>query len=402
MAFASSGSPRATGAVSQMSNPTFYPTRLVFWEPTRSPHKENLFEALIAIAPDMEIVCCAHADLPPERRAQGWSVGQRVSFATVVAPTLEQIDELVREKTDHTLHIFSGVRWRSSIVEGLKAIKRYRAKFAIMSEPRVLDDWRGVLRVCQSWLTEGWLRRHVEFVLAQGRNGPPWFRLAGYANERIFPFAYFVDPPALRSSALEQSLRDTRTMHVGYVGRLITMKGVRFLVEAIAKLGDHVSLTIVGAGQEETRLRHACSNRNVNAVFTGVVPIHEVGRLMCQFDVLVLPSISKSDGWGVVVSEALMSGTAVIATSCVGASVMVDEPLFGRCVPPGDSDAIARAVQELAATDSFSGETRSRRRTLARKLLSAEGGARHLIDILQWKFAGGARPNPFYDSVGSD
>ncbi len=375
--------------------------RIIFWEPSISPHKADFFSAIATIAPEIEVICCANNELSKERQAQGWSIKPTNVFRTIVAPSQAQIEQLVGEQVDGTLHIFSGIRWVPSIVAGLKAVKNHRARFAIMSEPRVRDGWKGALRILHSWLTEGWLRRHTEFVLAQGRNGPPWFRSVGYPENRIFPFAYFVDPPKQLAATDESTSGTDRLIQIGYVGRLVKMKGVFDLVTAAAKLGSSAQLSIVGSGPEQEALKVACTGLQLDAAFLGVLPIQEVGSFMRKLDVLVLPSTSTDDGWGVVVSEALMCGTAVIATPCVGASLMLGEPLFGRCVPAKSPDAIADAVLELQASSAFTVQARSKREVLARSRLSAEGGARHLLEIINWRFGDGLRPVPFYESKDS-
>jgi glycosyltransferase involved in cell wall biosynthesis len=372
--------------------------RIVFWEPCTSPHKSDLFSALVAIAPDIEVICCANNELSIDRQAQGWTVKLTNAFRTIVAPSQAEIDQLVSEQANSTLHIFSGIRWVPSIVAGLKAVKRNRARFAIMSEPRVREGWKGAMRFLHSWLTESWLRRQAEFVLAQGRNGPPWFRSVGYPDDRIFPFAYFVDPPKQLASAGEKPRAADLPVQIGYVGRLVKMKGVFDLIVAVGKLGSSAQLSIVGSGPEEQALKTACAELQLDAKFIGVLPIQEVVGFMRKLDVLVLASTSMDDGWGVVVSEALMCGTAVIATPCVGASVMLDEPLFGRCVPAESPDSIANAVRELQASAAYTAEARSKREVLARSRLSAEGGASHLLEIIRWRLGVGQRPAPFYEA----
>jgi glycosyltransferase involved in cell wall biosynthesis len=212
----------------------------------------------------------------------------------------------------------------------------------------------------------------------------------------VLPFAYFVDPPKQVSDSVALSPRQDDSIQIGYVGRLVKMKGVFDLVVAVAKLGKSAKLRIVGMGPDEQALKALCKQLHLDVDFLGVLPITEVGIFMSQLDVLVLASTSKDDGWGVVVSEALMCGTAVIATPCVGASVVLDAPMFGRCVPVNSPDAIAQAVQDLTEAGAFSEANRLERRTAARQLLSADAGARHLRDILQWRFAGGVKPLPFY------
>lgn len=381
-----------------MKHPQSLPLcRIVFWEPCTSPHKADFFSAIATIAPDIEVICCADSELSKERQAQGWAIEPTNTFRTIVAPSHTEIDQLVIEQANSTLHIFSGIRWVPSIIAGLNAVKRNRSRFAIMSEPRVREGWKGSLRFLHSWLTESWLRRHAEFVLAQGRNGPPWFRSVGYPDDRIFPFAYFVDPTTNLTSTETKSRDADLPIQIGYVGRLVKMKGVFDLVAATAKLGSSAQLSVVGSGPEEQALKITCTELQLDTKFLGVLPIQEVGNFMRKLDVLVLASTSKDDGWGVVVSEALMCGTAVIATPCVGASLMLNEPLFGRCVPAGSPDSIANAVRELQASAAYTAEARSKREVLARSRLSAAGGAKHLLEIISWRFDDGLRPVQFYE-----
>ncbi|WP_047549757.1 glycosyltransferase [Methylotenera sp. G11] len=370
--------------------------RIVFWEPCISPHKEDFFSAIKNIKPDIEVICCANSNLSSERQSQGWRIKTSDKFQTILSPNQAQIDQLVTEYLDTTLHVFSGIRWVPSIIAGLKSVKRNRAKFAIMSEPRVREGWKGELRFLHSWLTEGWLRKNSQFVLAQGGNGPSWFKSVGYPENKIFPFAYFIDPPKQLDS-LSHKLRDSNLLiHVGYVGRLVKMKGVFDLINAVAKLGSVVQLSIVGSGSEEQALRTKCQELHLDANFLGVMPIQEVSSFMNKLDVLVLASTSK-DGWGVVVSEALMTGTAVIATPFVGASIVLSKSSFGKCVPAKSPDSIAQAIIELQSQDAYSEDMRIQRAILARQCLSAESGARYFLDIIEWRFLLAARPAPFYE-----
>jgi glycosyltransferase involved in cell wall biosynthesis len=141
-------------------------------------------------------------------------------------------------------------------------------------------------------------------------------------------------------------------------------------------------------------LGRICIDLNIDAEFRGVLPNHEIGRFMQSVDVLLLPSITK-DGWGVVVSEALMCGTAVVATNCVGASLMLAVPLFGRCVPALSPKAIAQAITDLRNSGSFSSQSRTARANCARRFLSADAGAKYLMEIIAWRFGSSMKPHHF-------
>lgn len=379
------------------ANPIPKITRIIFWEPSVSPHKADFFAAMAKISPNIEVICCAQSQLSEDRKVQGWTIKYTESFRTIIAPSKNEIDQLVHEQVGSSLHIFSGIRWVPSIVAGLKSVRMHKAKFAIMSEPRVAEGWKGKLRFLQSWLTEGWLRRNAAFVLAQGRNGPPWFTSVGYSADCVFPFAYFIDPPSAILNEAQSTSLPNRPIQIGYVGRLVEMKGIFDLVAAVGKLGNTAHLKIAGTGPQEGELQTRCNDLHINAEFLGVLPMIEVCNFMQKLDLLVLASTEK-DGWGVVVSEALMSGTAVIATPCVGASLVLDGRFFGECVPAESPDAIAQAIRKLKDIGAFSPELRKQRAKLAQKFLSADGGARHLLAIIQWKFAEAERPAPFYET----
>lgn len=377
--------------------------RIIFWEPCVSPHKSDFMQAVSRALPDVEIVCCADSDVPLDRKAMGWSASDNNEIKTIIAPGAEEIRQLVYERHPGTFHVFSGIRHLATLLDGLRAVKACSARFAILSEPRVREGWRGGLRYLQSWLTEGWLRSHCELVLAIGRNGPPWYLSVGYPFDKVFPFAYFVAPPRVSHSSSGETGGDgLPAVRVGYVGRLVAMKGVFDAVQAVATLKQPARLTLVGTGPDEAALKKACLENGIDADFRGVLPMESIGEVMSQLDVLVLASTSSDDGWGVVVSEALMSGAAVIATSCVGASLMLDEPLFGRMVPPCDPEAIAQAVAALAEEGAFTPASRVKRQYLAQARLSAEAGARHFVDLLHHRLAGGARPVPFFQYLPAD
>ena len=375
--------------------------RIIFWEPSISPHKMDFFNAIAKIQPKVEVICCAQTNVEHDRKLIGWEIKINYNFEVLIAPDKSKIDLLINEMADSTLNIFSGIRWVPIIIDGLKSVKHAKANFAIMSEPRVREGFVGFVRFIHSWATERYLRKNVQFILAQGANGPAWFKSVGYPKNKIFLFAYFVDPPQ-KKSIRNRTYHDNSQLKnydslikIAFVGRLIKMKGIFYLVQAVSLMGRSVQLTIVGSGPEEGMLRRKCEELGINVSFLGVLPIARVGAELSKQDVLVLPSISKDDGWGVVVSEALMSGTAVVCTSCVGASIVLEHSIFGIAVPIKSAKSIANAIHYLKSHMAFTSEVRSRRALLAKQLLSSESGARHLMEIIKWRFNGGERPISF-------
>jgi len=376
-------------------------TRIVFWEPCVSPHKSAFISAVAErFGPDVTVYCVAHEGVPQARQALGWTDSSELLHHTVVAPDDALIDALIDEGGQTCLHVFSGIRWFSTLTRALARVKRQGRRFALMSEPRDNAGWKGALRFIQSYLTEAWLRRHVQFVLAIGRHGSPWFRSVGYAAERVFPFAYFLPPPSDDGLPDGMSLRTGDSIvQVAYVGRFTEAKGVRFVLPALAKLTTPARITLIGDGELRPQLEQQALDLQLDMVFTGPLPIGEVQRRMRDFDILILPSISRDDGWGAVVSEALLAGVAVIASECAGASILLDQGADssnGCVVPPADSAAIAAAITTLQRDGWLAAHARKARKQWAVERLTAQAGALHFEHIVRHRIEGAARPKEFF------
>ncbi|MFL5825774.1 MAG: glycosyltransferase [Thermoleophilaceae bacterium] len=157
---------------------------------------------------------------------------------------------------------------------------------------------------------------------------------------RIEPIVVGVDPAAFRRGA------PTGGDGVLAVARLVEKKGIGFLVDAAAALPD-VQFTVVGDGPLRAELERRGGD---NVRFTGALGGDQVRQLMEQAAVLACPSVIAVDGdrdtMPVVVKEALAMELPVVASDVAGIPEMV-RPEWGVLVPPGDSDAIARALAEL-------------------------------------------------------
>jgi glycosyltransferase involved in cell wall biosynthesis len=367
---------------------------VVFWDPSYSPHKIAFVDEVAKALPRSTIDVFADTNLDNDRLSLGWKSTRLPKIQWDINPSSFSIKERAFREPKDTLHVLSGIRWVRTITSAIKYIKQSGAHFAIMQEPRVREGWRGELRFLQSLATERWFRKNAEFVLAIGRNGPTWFESVGYPADRIFPFAYFVDEPKFLTERLPPR-NNSAKITIGYAGRLVAAKGIFDLVQAVSLLGHQGKLLIAGTGPDEGMLRSLCSTLKLDVEFVGVIPIDDIGIFMSQLDVLVLASTTK-DGWGVVVSEALMCGTAVVTTPCVGASILMENPVFGHCVPINSPYSIAESIRILASNNAFSNKIRLHRRRVATSVLSAKGGAEYFAEIVKWRFEGGPRPTPFW------
>jgi len=325
-----------------------------------------------------------------DRLKLGWKGEIVGAYSQIEAPTAAEVEAFVAASGEDSFHIFVGMRHLRCVTEGISACIRHGRRFAIMHETRVSEGLAGLARYVQSWLTEGRIRRHG-IVLAIGAHGPKWFLRTGYRPKQIFPFAYFIASHAPVAAAPRGQGGPVR---IGYVGRLEDAKGLPEVLEMAALVQGPFELLIVGGGTWAPACEELAS-RDSRVRYLGVLPVEQVQQFMSTLDVLVQPSRTVDDGWGVVVSEALLNGVAVVASARVGASACLADPVRGRIVPPRRPQALADAIGDMAAGGAFSQEFRNLRQQWALSHLTGDVGADYLLQIIGSLHSNVKRPKSF-------
>jgi glycosyltransferase involved in cell wall biosynthesis len=165
------------------------------------------------------------------------------------------------------------------------------------------------------------------------------------------------------------------------VGRLVPKKGFDVLLAAADKLSFPFRLRIVGDGPERARLR---SDR---VELAGTVTHDELPALYASADVVVVPSVQDADGdrdgLPNVVLEAMACGRPVVASD-VGAIASARATLL---VPPGDPDALAAALTNLAARPALRRRLGERARREAEERFGLAACTARLCAVLEAAYA---------------
>lgn len=135
---------------------------------------------------------------------------------------------------------------------------------------------------------------------------------------------------------------------LAFVGRLFRKKGVDVLLRAMPRVREAVpnaQLRVVGQGPERKRLEELVEQLHLKDAVTmhGFVSRNEIPTLLRDAWLQVVPSVYE-EPFGVVTIEAMMRGTALIATNTGGPSEVVREGETGFLVPSGNAEALAGAI----------------------------------------------------------
>jgi glycosyltransferase involved in cell wall biosynthesis len=138
---------------------------------------------------------------------------------------------------------------------------------------------------------------------------------------------------------------------VAFAGQLSLEKGVEVLFSAFAKIADKIPdarLIIAGTGTKQNILKKQIADSGLSnrVSMPGYLTYHEMER---QFDSAWVQAVPTRciEAFGNVAAEAMIRGTAVIASDSGGLPEIVRHGKTGLIVPPGDEDALAQGLLHL-------------------------------------------------------
>ena len=106
------------------------------------------------------------------------------------------------------------------------------------------------------------------------------------------------------------------------VGRLIDLKNVGLIFDAVKLIqnNEQYTIMIVGDGPERLKLEEKAKSYGINVIFTGNIPNPtEVFKYYMVSDLFVFPTTHEA--WGLVVNEAMAAGLPVLCSKGAGASM---------------------------------------------------------------------------------
>lgn len=145
---------------------------------------------------------------------------------------------------------------------------------------------------------------------------------------------------------------------IGVAARLAREKGIEYLIDSLPLLnnrfpGKIVKIVIagptdpVGEASYKMFIEKKVATYAGQIVFLGTIPSEHMASFYRSIDILAVPSVNRTEAFGLVQIEAMREGVPVVVSDLPGVRVPVRETGRGMVVPIRDSKAIANAISLL-------------------------------------------------------
>jgi glycosyltransferase involved in cell wall biosynthesis len=230
-----------------------------------------------------------------------------------------------------------------------------------------------------SWawrLLHAWAHRFIDHVTFVSQESLEVHRRAyGRTCAPLHVLEFGVD-----TSIAEHVRTSGRPVRIGNVGRLVELKGQRFLLDAFALLSEstNMELHFFGDGPDRVDLeRRAASLPATRVFFHGAV----LDRNAIYESIDVLAVASRMEGLSLVIMEAMARAIPVVASDVGGNSRLVATERTGLLVPYADSTAMASALRRLATDSGLASRLGAGGRRHVESHCSLESAERKLLEL---------------------
>jgi glycosyltransferase involved in cell wall biosynthesis len=213
-----------------------------------------------------------------------------------------------------------------------------------------------------SWITTFFLNISIFFQMVLSQ------KIIGYTKDYVkhswvgklfFNKMVFILPlvDLLPTDKVSGSPKKKGAIRIGYAGRIAQEKGLEYLIDAIKNIGNSHDCSlhfagpfgkdVVGEENYYRKIKILLEDSKINYQFLGNLSDNKLGTFYQTIDVLVLPSINRTEAFGMVQLEAMLLGTPVITTNLPGVRVPINLTKMGIIVPIKNSDKIVDAILKI-------------------------------------------------------
>lgn len=318
---------------------------IVYWTPYICMHSASVYE---------ELGKRLHVIIACKSLEYGTFGGLNMKNVEIVYVEEEDDVDILIQRTQKYVHINQALKTYPEIEIFGYALHRLLTKgcFVMAVNMEQYQWWtlKGILRRLQwFYLFNIGQGRRIKAIGCTGWTGVLAFRKACISSKRLFDFIYSVPSP--NSYLLEESCQVSYN-HVNvqsggvkfiYLGQIANRKCILNLIQIFKKVEGNWSLDIIGEGPQEKQLREMILGDSRFSYWGKLMP-SEARKLLSTTDVLL--QVSKLEGWGCTVNEALMYGNRVIVSDSVGSRALLRNKVdCGQIFESGNWDVLKNCIE---------------------------------------------------------
>lgn len=226
-----------------------------------------------------------------------------------------------------------------------------KTNIPVVCSQRNLGDWRSWWHNWLDKLTSKWCKK---IICSSNAIKNSVQKKTGISKDKFIVIHNGIDIQKYIKAKKAKLNIAKKFLVIGCVANLRKEKGHKYLIKAAKKVVDKIPnciFLLVGDGKLRKDLEKQIEELNLkkNILFLG--SRKDIPNLMKAMDVFVLPSISE--GFGIVLVEAMASGVPVVATKVGGIPEIVVENKTGYLVNPKDSSNLTNKMTELLKSSSL-------------------------------------------------
>jgi glycosyltransferase involved in cell wall biosynthesis len=181
-----------------------------------------------------------------------------------------------------------------------------------------------------------------------------------------------------------------------FVGRLTAHKGIQTIIEAAALTGPGVKFLLVGPGEFpaswERRIRQLKVEDRI--IVAGKVPESDLPAYYSACDLLVLPSVSRLEAFGLVLVEAMASGKPVVASDLPGVRDVIKNEKTGLLCEPFNAKDLAARIAAIISDEKVGAGMGAAGRRLAEEKYSWDVIGKKIVQVYEKVIADRGQRSP--------
>ena len=370
---------------------------VVLWTNIPSHHSIGPFRELA----NSRKVCCVCREPISKLREDIWKTPELGAMEVVYLLEKDNLEAYIAElidKTQDAVHFVSGFGDLPELKLLWKCIKQTEIKPIVIAErPNPQQNkFKASLRDLYYSYKIRSLASKVAAILCMGKIAVNAYCSYGIPERKALPYMYTNGLPFPELTSNAEINKPLRFVYVG--GDHKWRKGLDILAQALQPFtADQLAVDFIGPEKDSWLAEFAENNCSPNVIrLLGKLQSDQIATKLAQeYDILVLPS--RYDGWGMTVSEAVLSGIPAIVTDRCGSKDVVEASGAGIVIPARNVASLRAAIQTCVDDPQMVLAWKERARTY-RDNLRPEKLASYLEAVIDYveKGSRGVKPNAYW------